>query len=71
MNKGVKFALLLTAMSVAAIQGADAIAAKAANTKDGKPYSAPTDKTVPLRVLWGDLHLHTGNSSMPASTAPG
>ena len=69
MNKGVKFALLLTAMSVAAIQGgpirsswADAIAAKAANTKDGKPYSAPTDKTVPLRVLWGDLHLHTGNS---------
>jgi len=35
------------------------IPAKAPNTKDGKPYSAPTAKTIPLRVLWGDAHLHT------------
>ena len=41
---------------------ADAIAAKPPTTKDGKPYSVPTDKTIPLRVLWGDTHLHTGNS---------
>ena len=64
MNQGVRVTLLMTAVGIAVIQGAgaDTIAAKPANTKDGKPYSAPTDKTVPLRVLWGDLHLHTGNS---------
>src|SRR5215469_1141712 len=38
---------------------ADTIAAKPPNTKDGKPYSEPTSKTTPLRVLWGDAHLHT------------
>jgi hypothetical protein len=64
MTKGLKFGLLLTTMSVAAIHGgtADTIAAKPPSTKDGKPYSAPTDRTIPLRVLWGDTHLHTGNS---------
>ncbi len=25
-------------------------------------YSAPTDTQFPLRVLWGDVHLHTDNS---------
>jgi hypothetical protein len=38
---------------------ADTILAKPPATKDGKPYSPPTGKTIPLRVLWGDAHLHT------------
>jgi hypothetical protein len=64
MTNRLKSALLLTALGVAALHGAqaDTIQAKPSTTKDGKPYSAPTDKTAPLRVLWGDLHLHTGNS---------
>jgi hypothetical protein len=61
MNASLKSVLLLTAISAAAIHAAraDAIAAKPPTTKDGKPYSVPTGKTVPLRVLWGDAHLHT------------
>jgi hypothetical protein len=61
MTTGLKSALLLTAISIAAVHvaRADGIAAKPPATKDGKPYSVPTGKTVPLRVLWGDAHLHT------------
>src|SRR5258707_9158191 len=61
MSTKLKFALLLTVMSVAAPHSgaADTIAAKPPATKDGKPYSEPTGKTIPLRVLWGDAHLHT------------
>jgi len=51
--------LLSTAALIAAPALADTIQAKPPNTKDGKPYSEPTGKTVPLRVLWGDAHLHT------------
>ena len=52
--------LLSTAALIAAPASAQTnIPAKAPNTKDGKPYSAPTAKTIPLRVLWGDAHLHT------------
>ena len=56
-----KFVLLATAIGITAIAGAQAetIAAKPPTTKDGKPYSEPTSKTIPLRVLWGDAHLHT------------
>ncbi|HEX4507122.1 MAG TPA: DUF3604 domain-containing protein, partial [Alphaproteobacteria bacterium] len=53
-------ALLSTAALIAVPALAETnIPAKAPNTKDGKPYSAPTGKTIPLRVLWGDAHLHT------------
>jgi hypothetical protein len=52
------FALAL--VSGAAV--ADVIPAKPANTLDHKPYSKPTATDYPLRVLWGDLHLHTDNS---------
>ncbi len=38
---------------------ADTIAAKPPTTKDGAPYSVPTGKKHPLRVYWGDAHLHT------------
>lgn len=55
---------LAVLLSTAALIAFPAIAetnipAKPVNTKDGQPYSAPTAKTVPLRVLWGDAHLHT------------
>ena len=62
MTKQFKSLLVLTAFSLAAIQGARAetnIPAKPANTKDGQPYSVPTGKTHPIRVFWGDAHLHT------------
>src|SRR6202034_2392784 len=55
-------AVALVAGRVSPAAFADTITAKPPTTKDGKPYSAPTDKTIPLRVLWGDTHLHTGNS---------
>jgi hypothetical protein len=41
---------------------ADTIKAKAPATLDGRPYSKPTAKDYPQRVLWGDTHLHTDNS---------
>lgn len=48
------------------IHGADAadadIKAKPPATLDHAPYSKPTDTRHPLRVLWGDTHLHTDNS---------
>jgi len=62
MNKGMKFALLATAIGIAATAGAQAettIAAKSPNTRDGQPYSIPTGKVHPIRVFWGDAHLHT------------
>jgi len=62
MNKGMKFALLATAIGIAATAGAQAettITAKPPNTKDGQPYSIPTGKVHPIRVFWGDAHLHT------------
>jgi hypothetical protein len=63
MIRNLKFGLLLSAMSVAAIYGgavrADAIAAKPPATKDGRPYSPPAGNTHPIRVFWGDAHLHT------------
>jgi hypothetical protein len=52
-------ALLSTVALIAGPAFADTIAAKPSTTKDGKPYSVPTGKTVPQRVLWGDAHLHT------------
>ncbi len=54
--------VVLAAGLISSAAFADTIAAKPPTTKDGKPYSVPTDKTIPLRVLWGDTHLHTGNS---------
>ena len=62
MTKRFKSLLLLTAFSLAAIQCLQAetnIPAKPPNTKDGQPYSIPTGKTHPIRVFWGDAHLHT------------
>ena len=61
MTNHLKSILLLTAMSLAALQAQAQtnIPAKPANTKDGQPYSIPTAKTHPLRVYWGDAHLHT------------
>jgi len=56
----VSIAALLSAAALIAVPTlADNIPAKPPNTKDGKPYSEPTGKTIPLRVLWGDAHLHT------------
>ena len=65
MTNHLKSILLLTAIGLAALPAARAqtnIPAKPANTKDGQPYSIPTAKTHPLRVYWGDAHLHTGFS---------
>jgi len=41
---------------------ADTIKAKPPQTVDGKPFSPPTIRNLPQRVLWGDTHLHTDNS---------
>jgi hypothetical protein len=41
---------------------ADTINAKPSRTLDGAPYSLPTQHTMPQRVLWGDMHLHTDSS---------
>ncbi len=40
----------------------DPIAAKAPKTVDHHGYSLPASPPYPLRVLWGDFHLHTDNS---------
>ncbi|HEX4507955.1 MAG TPA: DUF3604 domain-containing protein [Alphaproteobacteria bacterium] len=50
--------LTTTALTLATAT-ADTIAAKPPNTKDGQPYSEPTANKIPLRVMWGDAHLHT------------
>jgi hypothetical protein len=54
-------ALAVTAVGIAAgiSARAETIKAKPSATADGKPYSAPTGNGIPLRVLWGDAHLHT------------
>ncbi len=44
------------------LAAAGPIAPKPPQTLDGKPYSRPTQKNIPQRVLWGDTHLHTDNS---------
>jgi hypothetical protein len=44
------------------LAAAGPIAPKPPQTVDGKPYSLPTQKNIPQRVLWGDTHLHTDNS---------
>ena len=61
MTNHLKSILLLTAISAAAFQAQAEtnIPAKPVNTKDGQPYSIPTEKKHPLRVYWGDAHLHT------------
>jgi hypothetical protein len=56
-----RYALLL-AFAAAPAARADTIAAKPPTTLDGKPYSQPSAPAFPLRVLWGDIHLHTSNS---------
>ncbi len=73
MSKRFKSLLLLTAISVAVIQGgrADPITAKPPTTKDGQPYSVPTANTHPLRVV-GATPICTPNSrSTPGCWGPG
>jgi hypothetical protein len=55
-------AAILLALAMANSAHADNITAKPPTTLDGKPYSKPTEKDLPQRVLWGDTHLHTSNS---------
>jgi hypothetical protein len=50
------------ALLAAAPANADTIKAKPPQTVDGKPFSPPTIRNLPQRVLWGDTHLHTDNS---------
>ncbi len=38
---------------------ADSITAKPPADQGRQALPVPTGKTVPLRVLWGDAHLHT------------
>jgi hypothetical protein len=55
-------AVALVASATASVVSAEPIVAKPPTTKDGKPYSAPTAATIPVRPLWGNTHLHTVNS---------
>ncbi len=58
-----RVAMAMMALAGSASVGhADAIKAKPPATVDGKPYSPPTNRRIPPRVLWGDTHLHTDNS---------
>jgi hypothetical protein len=54
---------MVLALAVASgAAAADSIKAKPPATVDGRPYSPPTIRNLPQRVLWGDTHLHTDNS---------
>src|SRR6185437_13361669 len=60
-------ASITTLLSTVALLALPAVAetnlpTKPAATRDGQPFSEPTAKNHPLRVFWGDAHLHTGFS---------
>lgn len=55
-------AIVLALIAVNGAARADSIPVKPPATLNGKPYSKPTAKDLPQRVLWGDTHLHTSNS---------